>query len=319
MGLETATYISGLTSSWPPSGDPKNQGDDHIRLIKAVLQSTFPNGSKAFYFPTALAGAGPTPLVLTAANDKTTVYYTTTGGDAQITLPSGLTMADAGWWVEVVKYDVAANGVMVVPASGTIITQFGAVASVRVGSVCSPVKFVWGGAGWFSYRHGPVIGSTMNFDGPIPYGYFTLDGSTFNGTTYTELAAALGTTTLKDKRGRTDIGSGTGTGLTARVLGTNYGGESQQLATTHLPPQTPSGSINVGTVTINNAGNLSSHNVGVGGSFGSGGFGYDLNPSITATVSGSWTFSGTAMAGQNSTGFSLLQPSVATQKLIRAC
>lgn len=43
MPLETATYIDDLNSSNPPGTDLLKQGDDHIRLIKAVLKSTFPN------------------------------------------------------------------------------------------------------------------------------------------------------------------------------------------------------------------------------------------------------------------------------------
>lgn len=44
MGLETATYISGLNSANPVgASDPKSQGDDHIRLIKSTLLATFPN------------------------------------------------------------------------------------------------------------------------------------------------------------------------------------------------------------------------------------------------------------------------------------
>jgi hypothetical protein len=43
MGLESATYISGLNAANPVSGDTKSQGDDHIRLVKATLQATFPN------------------------------------------------------------------------------------------------------------------------------------------------------------------------------------------------------------------------------------------------------------------------------------
>ena len=41
MGLETATYISQLTATNPTSSDPVSQGDDHLRLIKSVLQSQF--------------------------------------------------------------------------------------------------------------------------------------------------------------------------------------------------------------------------------------------------------------------------------------
>lgn len=43
MALETATLISDLNSSNPTATDGLAQADDHIRLIKAVLQSTFPN------------------------------------------------------------------------------------------------------------------------------------------------------------------------------------------------------------------------------------------------------------------------------------
>lgn len=43
MGLESATYINGLVNTNPVGGDSKSQGDDHIRLIKATLLSTFPN------------------------------------------------------------------------------------------------------------------------------------------------------------------------------------------------------------------------------------------------------------------------------------
>lgn len=44
MGLESATFIDGLVASNPVGGtDTKAQGDDHIRMIKAVLKATFPN------------------------------------------------------------------------------------------------------------------------------------------------------------------------------------------------------------------------------------------------------------------------------------
>lgn len=43
MALETASFISGLNASNPAGPDRLMQGDDHIRLIKAVLKATFPN------------------------------------------------------------------------------------------------------------------------------------------------------------------------------------------------------------------------------------------------------------------------------------
>ena len=46
MGLETATYISDLNTSNPSSSDFLSQTDDHIRLLKATLKSTFPDANK---------------------------------------------------------------------------------------------------------------------------------------------------------------------------------------------------------------------------------------------------------------------------------
>ena len=43
MPLESATYISQLNSANPPGTDLGATLDDHIRLIKAVLQAQFPN------------------------------------------------------------------------------------------------------------------------------------------------------------------------------------------------------------------------------------------------------------------------------------
>lgn len=50
MALESLTgtvYIDALTSTNPVSSDPKSEGDDHIRGIKNVLKTTFPNVSGA--------------------------------------------------------------------------------------------------------------------------------------------------------------------------------------------------------------------------------------------------------------------------------
>ena len=43
MGIETASYISQLVDTNPVVGDPVGEGDDHLRLIKTVLQTQFPN------------------------------------------------------------------------------------------------------------------------------------------------------------------------------------------------------------------------------------------------------------------------------------
>lgn len=43
MAIESATYLSDLNVANPPGSDPVGQADDHIRLLKSVLKTTFPN------------------------------------------------------------------------------------------------------------------------------------------------------------------------------------------------------------------------------------------------------------------------------------
>jgi hypothetical protein len=63
MPLETASYISQLVPSNPATTDAVAQGDDHIRLIKAVLQAQFPSFTAVALNSTEAeldaAGAGP--------------------------------------------------------------------------------------------------------------------------------------------------------------------------------------------------------------------------------------------------------------------
>ena len=43
MALETGEYINNLIPANPPAGDPVAQGDNHLRLIKKVLQQSLPS------------------------------------------------------------------------------------------------------------------------------------------------------------------------------------------------------------------------------------------------------------------------------------
>jgi hypothetical protein len=70
MGLETATYIKDLVPANPTITDFVGQGDDHLRMIKSVLQNTFP------------AQCGPTlPTVGGTANAITLTYSTAPGSN----------------------------------------------------------------------------------------------------------------------------------------------------------------------------------------------------------------------------------------------
>jgi len=43
MTVESATYVSQLNPAYPAAGDNISEGDDHIRLVKTVLQAQFPS------------------------------------------------------------------------------------------------------------------------------------------------------------------------------------------------------------------------------------------------------------------------------------
>lgn len=52
MGIESTTTIAGLDSTWPLGSDPIAQGDNHVRLLKAVLKNIFPGvGGNGFATP----------------------------------------------------------------------------------------------------------------------------------------------------------------------------------------------------------------------------------------------------------------------------
>ena len=56
MALETGNYISALVRTNPLSSDPVSEGDDHLQLIKKILQKTFPLGTDA---DGSTSGVGP--------------------------------------------------------------------------------------------------------------------------------------------------------------------------------------------------------------------------------------------------------------------
>lgn len=89
-------------------------------------------------------------------------------------------------------------------------------------------------------------GSIFPFGGTtIPTDFLECDGAAVSRASYPDLFTAIGTTwgagngtttfNLPDLRGRTPIGVGTGTGLTARTLGGTGGTETHTLSTAEMP------------------------------------------------------------------------------------
>jgi len=331
MGLETATFVSGMTAAWPLAGDKKNQGDDHLRLLKSVLQNTFPSANRAFYFPKTEAVSGT--ITLDATDQNNDLMVDTSGGNVVVNLPSTLGSGDAGWECVVVKTTSDANAAIVTPASGTITSKVGATNTIRVGQRCDPVKFKWNGTGWICYKSGPMIGSTENFDGTsLPPGYLDARGGSYNSTDFAELFAVLASSTLRDKGGRTEVGQEavasritTGnSGFDGATLGAAGGNETITLIQAKLPNVTLniSGTANVlssatdvvrgqlvspvmstnvpsGTYTLITAGTGSSAQLASSGSISG----------ATASINGN-----VAQQAQM-----IVQPTIVVRKIVRAC
>jgi len=88
MALESATYISGLVDTNPTGSDSISQGDDHLRLIKKVVQDSLPDADQAVgtIVPKATA---PTTQVLG------TIWYDT--GNALLKINTAATGATPVW------------------------------------------------------------------------------------------------------------------------------------------------------------------------------------------------------------------------------
>ena len=89
MGLESATYINQLVDTNPLGSDQISKGDDHIKLIKEVLQASFPDvvgQAAATIFTSASA---PT------SNVRGTVWYDT--GNDLLKINTAVTGVTATW------------------------------------------------------------------------------------------------------------------------------------------------------------------------------------------------------------------------------
>lgn len=118
MGLESGTYISDFVSSNPAGTDLESQGDDHIRLIKAVLQSTFPSTARAFRFFDTKTSQTSTYSVSESNDMHKLIPFDCTSGALTAGLPA---TAIDGWWCLIRKTDSSANAVTIDPSgAGTI-------------------------------------------------------------------------------------------------------------------------------------------------------------------------------------------------------
>lgn len=194
MGLEVAIFISELVLTNPLGTDLVSSADNHMRLTKTVLQNTFPNADKAFYFPHVPdEGEGiNSDLTIVTADMNRIFPWEPSGSFMTFTLPT-LDEDQGGWECSFVKTANTTKHCFIEPASGLI----NGVAKVRRTVPFTTMRVLWTGGIWVAQRQlAYPLGTAVPYTGTIPKGCLPGDGTTFVGANYPELNAALGGTTL---------------------------------------------------------------------------------------------------------------------------
>jgi hypothetical protein len=327
MTVEVATYINDLQAINPPSTDPTNQGDDHLRLLKQVLQNSIIGSSRQFQIPSAIAIS--TTTAVTKANGESTLYVSTAGGAVTLTMPA-LAALDAGWKVRIIKTSSDVNPIFIAPNTGTI--NSGGIAGLAKARRCIPgvqSTVIWDGAAWFVTRvHSLPIGSVITFHGTtLAAGFEWPNGQTLASasTNYPEYNAVEGSGLTPDYRGRASVCVDSLGGLDAgrlnvtgcsllgvrNSIGSGGGAAASTLAVVNLPPYTPTGTVATSTSISHNAA------INGGGSGTPGPFTAALNApgGATITATSTSTYTGNAQGG-TTTAFDNAQPSVMCAKLL---
>lgn len=202
MSIETATFVNDLQPVNPPSTDPRGQGDDHLRLIKQVLQNQFPNASRAFPIPRVTTkNANYTVL---KADDQTTFHVDCTSGALTFTLPT-LVAGDVGWTVTFIKYSGDANAMFFITGGATMLSGQQTLTRARRCIPGFPVTITWNGSFFFVPRALmlPISSYIPYNSATLPAGYEWPNGQTLsNSTNYPEYFAWTGSGQTADIRGR---------------------------------------------------------------------------------------------------------------------
>ena len=156
----------------------------------------------ASFFPTSVIVSNNYTVL--DVDENTIFRCDTTVAPFNLTLPNTLTTANAGWKIVIVKTNVQANPVFIIPPTGTL----DGFTKIRRTTENKRTEIMWTGVGWIVTRpDSSPIGSAHEYYGAaLPNGYLWPDGTTFNASDFTELNTVLGTNTKPDLRGRGSFG-----------------------------------------------------------------------------------------------------------------
>lgn len=233
MGLEVATYPADLVTTNPPSSDLETQGANHLQLIKSVIQNCWGTAVRRYVGLPTMVSLSTSQGLSKTVHGNATILVNTSGGAVTLTLPSTLTLSDAGWECSFVKTTTDVNPILLVPPTGTIQSgEYSGLASTRR---CIPgrrTRCFWTGTAFIIERvETRPIGTIFDLMfGSLPVGYEWANGQTLSSAAnYPEYFAINGNSGLTpDMRGRASFGLDNpgGTGNTGRitVAGGNFDG-----------------------------------------------------------------------------------------------
>jgi microcystin-dependent protein len=320
LPLESATFISDLTTSNPGHSDGISQADSHLRLIKATLKNTLPNWTSAALVSTQAQLDAATAAVVT--NTATLGFRPGTAA-----LPGLFPVGgnNTGFYCDGAnRLGVTVNGTAVALFTTTALsTTLGFAAAailstgaysggtgqlVPIGAVLEWYDDVLPTEGGYCWANGQIIASA-NTVCPILLARW---GTKFGGNGLTTMG-------VPDRRDTVGIGKSTMGGVSSRglqtlgntVLGTLIGAANVVLTTLNLPPYTPAGTNSGGQTflsftTITN-GSATGSNTLVSGITSNTGLALVTNPP---------NFLGTAQGG-SSTPVNNVQPSTTCNYILR--
>jgi microcystin-dependent protein len=252
LPLETAQFISDLTTSNPAHTDGLAQADSHLRLIKATVKATFPN------FTAVALQSTQAQLDAAAAQSAGTAVSTIPLGTAALPGLTPVGNPNTGLWSPAAnQLAISLNGAQALLMGGTaLVTSLGLTAAAYAGGTGQLVPLgaalIWHDdtlptEGGYCWANGQIIASA-NTVCPILLARW---GNKFGGN---------GTTTMgvPDYRDTVPVGKSTMGGVAARglqtlgntVIGSLIGLANTVLTTLNLPPYSPAGIIIGGTQLI---------------------------------------------------------------------
>lgn len=157
MGLEAATFLNSLVPTNPDGGDSKSAGDDHLRLLKAVLLNTLPGLAGRF----GRVQAKTVNYNVVATDNLTVLAYT---GGSGLTIGSSAVASSLGNGFNLLVINVSGGTITFDPFGSETVN-----AAVSLAIPTAHAAMLWtDGVLWYSVLV-PMSGNILPIGALLPY------------------------------------------------------------------------------------------------------------------------------------------------------